>query len=58
MTTSPFSGRWHTLSAMRGPVEFPLGGAALGRQLKLADARGARFAVLVGPGDRARARWR
>jgi histidyl-tRNA synthetase len=29
-------------------VEFPLGDAALGKQLKLADARGARFAVLVG----------
>jgi len=35
-------------------VEFPLGHQALGRQLKLADARGARWAVVVGPDDRAR----
>jgi histidyl-tRNA synthetase len=35
-------------------VEYPLGHQALGRQLKLADARGARWAVLVGPDDRAR----
>ena len=35
-------------------VEFPLGHQALGKQLKLADARGARWAVVVGPDDRAR----
>ena len=35
-------------------VEFPLGHQALGKQLKLADARGARWAVIVGPDDRAR----
>lgn len=35
-------------------VEFPVGKAALGKQLKLADARKARFAVVVGPDDRAR----
>jgi histidyl-tRNA synthetase len=35
-------------------VEFPLGAAALGRQLKLAAARDARYVVLVGPDDRAR----
>jgi histidyl-tRNA synthetase len=35
-------------------VEYPLGPAALGRQLKLADARRAEYAVLVGPEDRAR----
>ena len=35
-------------------VEFALGGQALGKQLKLADARAARFAVVVGPDDRAR----
>jgi histidyl-tRNA synthetase len=48
---------WPLAHALRDAgvrVEFPLGGAALSRQLKLADARGARFAVLVGPEDRAR----
>jgi histidyl-tRNA synthetase len=35
-------------------VEYPLGRQALGKQLKLADARGARWAVVVGPDDRAR----
>ena len=35
-------------------VEFPVGKAALGKQLKLADARKARYAVVVGPDDRAR----
>jgi histidyl-tRNA synthetase len=35
-------------------VEFPLSEAALGKQLKLAAARQARFAVVVGPDDRAR----
>ena len=35
-------------------VEFALGESGLGKQLKLADARGARFAVLIGPDDRAR----
>ena len=35
-------------------VEFALGDQALGKQLKLADARAARFAVVVGPDDRAR----
>ncbi|HEU4828833.1 MAG TPA: histidine--tRNA ligase [Gemmatimonadales bacterium] len=34
--------------------EFALGGQALGRQLKLADARGARLAVVIGPDERAR----
>jgi histidyl-tRNA synthetase len=32
-------------------VEYALGGGALSKQLKLADARGARMAVLVGPND-------
>ncbi len=32
-------------------VEYALGGGALSKQLKLADARGARAAVLVGPDD-------
>ena len=35
-------------------VEFPVGKSALAKQLKLADARRARFAVVVGPDDRAR----
>jgi len=35
-------------------VEYPLAQQALGKQLKLADARGARAAVVVGPDDRAR----
>jgi histidyl-tRNA synthetase len=35
-------------------VEYPLAHAALGKQMKLADARAARFAVVVGPDDRAR----
>ena len=34
--------------------EFALGGQPLGRQLKLADARGAARAIVVGPDDRAR----
>lgn len=35
-------------------VEYALAPQAVGRQLKLADARGARVAVVVGPDDRAR----
>ncbi|HKP29383.1 MAG TPA: histidine--tRNA ligase [Gemmatimonadales bacterium] len=35
-------------------VEFPVGKSALAKQLKLADARKARYAVVVGPDDRAR----
>ncbi|HEX9895265.1 MAG TPA: histidine--tRNA ligase [Gemmatimonadales bacterium] len=35
-------------------VEYPLAASALGKQLKLADARKARFAIVVGPDDRAR----
>ncbi len=34
--------------------EYSLGGQPLGRQLKLADARGARRVVVIGPDDRAR----
>lgn len=34
--------------------EFAFGGQGLGKQLKLADARGARFAVVIGPDDRKR----
>jgi histidyl-tRNA synthetase len=35
-------------------VEYALGPQAVGKQLKLADTRGARMAVVVGPDDRAR----
>jgi histidyl-tRNA synthetase len=35
-------------------VEFSLGAGAVGKQLKLADARNARLAVVIGPDDRAR----
>ena len=35
-------------------TEYALGAQAVGKQLKLADARSARFAVVIGPDDRAR----
>ena len=35
-------------------LEYAFGEAAVGRQLKLADARGARLAIVMGPDDRAR----
>jgi histidyl-tRNA synthetase len=35
-------------------AEYALGAQAVGKQLKLADARHARFAVVIGPDDRAR----
>jgi histidyl-tRNA synthetase len=35
-------------------AEYALGTQAVGKQLKLADARNARFAVVIGPDDRAR----
>jgi histidyl-tRNA synthetase len=35
-------------------AEFPLASTAVGKQLKLAAARAARFAIVVGPDDRAR----
>jgi histidyl-tRNA synthetase len=35
-------------------AEYALGSQAVGKQLKLADARNARFAVVIGPDDRAR----
>jgi histidyl-tRNA synthetase len=34
--------------------EFAFGGQAVGKQLKLADARGARYAVVIGPDERTR----
>ena len=44
----------HTLRDAGARVEYPLTESNLGKQLKLANARGARFAVLIGPDDRAR----
>ena len=35
-------------------AEYALGTQAVGKQLKLADARNARFAIVIGPDDRAR----
>jgi histidyl-tRNA synthetase len=35
-------------------VEFAMNASALGKQLNLASSRGARFAVVIGPDDRAR----
>ena len=35
-------------------AEYALGTQAVSKQLKLADARNARFAVVIGPDDRAR----
>jgi histidyl-tRNA synthetase len=35
-------------------VEYALAPQAVGKQLKLADARNARLAVVIGPDDRAR----
>ena len=35
-------------------VEYALGAQAIGKQLKLADARNARLAIVIGPDDRAR----
>ena len=35
-------------------AEYALGAQPVGKQLKLADARNARFAVVIGPDDRAR----
>jgi histidyl-tRNA synthetase len=35
-------------------VEHTLRVESLGKQLRLADARGARYAVVIGPDDRAR----
>jgi histidyl-tRNA synthetase len=35
-------------------AEYALGAQAVGKQLKLADSRGARLAIVIGPDDRAR----
>jgi len=39
-------------------VEYALAPQAVGKQLKLADSRGARVAIVIGPDDRARGRRR
>lgn len=44
----------HQLRDAGFSVEFAMAGQAVGKQLKLADARGARWAAVIGPDDRAR----
>lgn len=44
----------HQLRERELAVEYSLGDDKLGKQLKLADARGARFAVVLGPEERGR----
>jgi histidyl-tRNA synthetase len=44
----------HELRSAGLRTEYALGTMALGKQLKLADARGAAWAVVTGPDDRAR----
>ncbi len=44
----------HQLRAAGLRTAYALGAMALGRQLRLADARGAAWAVVIGPDDRAR----
>ena len=44
----------HQLRDQGFRVEYAIGGQALGKQFKLADARGARAVLVVGPDDRAR----
>ena len=44
----------HELRDAGQRVEFALGAQAVGKQLKLAGSRGARFAAVIGPDDRAR----
>ncbi|HEU4801210.1 MAG TPA: histidine--tRNA ligase [Gemmatimonadales bacterium] len=44
----------HELRESGCSVEFAMAGQAVGKQLKLADARGARWAAVIGPDDRAR----
>jgi len=43
----------HQLRTAGLRVEYPLAETALAKQLKLAAARGARFAIVIGPDDRA-----
>jgi histidyl-tRNA synthetase len=44
----------HELRDAGHRVEYALAAQAVGKQLKLADARGARYAAVIGPDDRAR----
>jgi histidyl-tRNA synthetase len=44
----------HELRDVDLRVEYAYAEQGLGKQLKLADSRGARFAVVIGPDDRAR----
>ena len=44
----------HELRDAGCSVEFAMAGQPVGKQLKLADARGARWAALIGPDDRAK----
>jgi histidyl-tRNA synthetase len=44
----------HELRDAGQRVEYALAAQAVGKQLKLADARGARYAAVIGPDDRAR----
>jgi histidyl-tRNA synthetase len=44
----------HVLREAGHRVEYALSGQAVGKQLKLADARQARIAIVIGPDDRAR----
>lgn len=43
----------HVLREAGLAVEYPLSHSAVGKQLKLANSRGARFAVIIGPDERA-----
>lgn len=44
----------HALRDAGYRVEYTLSGGAVGKQMKLADARNARVAIVIGPDDRAR----
>lgn len=44
----------HDLRTAGYRVEYTLSGQAVGKQMKLADARNARVAIVIGPDDRAR----
>ena len=44
----------HELREVGLRVEYALAPQAVGKQLKLADSRGARVAIVIGPDDRAR----
>jgi histidyl-tRNA synthetase len=50
----PMLGLAHELRDAGLRVEYALAPQAVGRQLKLADSRGARVAIVIGPDDRAR----